>query len=87
MSVCDFHGCLECEGAEENVTLRGDGGWNYVMCELIGFYILVEVKEDDGSIIPNITLGICEIEILGQKGRNLTVLIHQLELLTKIKNN
>ncbi|XP_075244385.1 uncharacterized protein LOC142338491 [Convolutriloba macropyga] len=67
VSVCDFHGCLECEGAEENVTLRGDGGWNYVMCELIGFYILVEVKEDDGSIIPNITLGICEIEILGQK--------------------
>ncbi|XP_075243839.1 uncharacterized protein LOC142338093 [Convolutriloba macropyga] len=74
VSVCDFHGCLECEGAEENVTLRGDGGWNYVMCEHIGFYILVEVKgesEDDdlrnNGSVSNMTLGICEIEILGQK--------------------
>ena len=73
--MCDFHGCLECEGAEENVTLRGDGGWNYVMCEHIGFYILVEVKgesEDDdlrnNGSVSNMTLGICEIEILGQKG-------------------
>ena len=68
VEVCDlYEQCHECDGREERVEFQGVLGWNYVMCEQVGYYVIISTSVSDLTS-DEAKLSICEIAIFGQNG-------------------
>ena len=65
--ICDADFiCRNCTGGAEQITLLGDPGWNYVMCEEIGSAVKIVV--DLPNLLDGFSVAICEVNMFGIDG-------------------
>ncbi len=65
VSVCNFGECGICAGGEEAVVFAGKSGWNYVVCEMVGFSVNVTATNSTALF------QLCEILLMGSEGEKL----------------
>ena len=67
INICNRHFCSKCDGRQEAINLRGTPGWNFVMCEQVGYYVTISTSVSDLTS-DEAKLRICEVVIFGQNG-------------------